>query len=432
MMRLRFAPSPTGHLHIGGVRTALFNFLAARRDPEGKFFVRIEDTDQERSRPEYEKEILDSLAWLGLCWDGEILRQSSRLSVYRKLAESLMNQGKAYEVEEDGKKAIRFRMPKTRVKFQDLIHGPMEFDTSLFDDLVILKSDGYPTYHWACVVDDHEMEMTHVIRGDDHLSNTPRQLLLFDALGWQPPQYGHLPLILGDDGAPLSKRHGAVSLSAFRQDGYLPEALLNYLALLGWAPSGGNQEFFTLKELIQKFSLKQAHKSGAQFSLEKMAWLNAQHLKKISDTDYEQKITEFYPELAACLGPDLWKKLVRLYRLRIQTLSEFKPKTAYIFEGLTLDNETAKKYFHDSEDLPKHLRDWLTVFEKAGTLIPSELEAMTRGMAQDRGISVGILIHPLRFALTGSTASPGLFEIMEILGKDVCLSRIRHFLTFAC
>ncbi len=430
MIRVRFAPSPTGHLHIGGVRTALYNFLLARRDPEGQFFVRIEDTDRERSKPEYEKEILDSLVWLGLSWDGGILRQSERLSVYRDLAHSLVNQGKAYEVEESGKKAIRFRMPKTQAKLQDLIHGPVEFDASLFDDLVILKSDGFPTYHWACVVDDHEMKITHVIRGDDHLSNTPRQMFLFEAMGWQPPQYGHLPLILGEDGTPLSKRHGAVSLSAFQKDGYLSEALLNYLALLGWAPPGGNQEFFTLKDLIQKFSLKQAHKSGAKFSLEKMAWLNAQHLKKLPDLDYEKKIADFYPEMAARLGPDLWKKLIRLYRLRIQTLSVLGPKTAYCFEDITLDVETVKKYFHDSPDLPKHLRAWLDEFKQVSALIPSEVETMTRRIAQQAGVPVGVLIHPLRFALTGSTASPGLFEIMEILGKEVCLKRVCHFLTF--
>ena len=240
MIRVRFAPSPTGYLHIGGVRTALFNYLYARNSG-GKFLLRIEDTDRERSKPEFEKEILTSLEWLGLKWDEPFPRQSERLEKYRMMAAELVAKGLAYEEKgEGGKTAVKFKMPAQKAVVHDLVHGEMVFDTSLFDDLVIIKSDGYPTYHWACVIDDHEMEISHVIRGDDHVSNTPRQVMLFEALGWKPPKYAHLPLIMGADGTPLSKRHGAVSLTQFREEGYLPEGLINYLALLGWRTEGNH------------------------------------------------------------------------------------------------------------------------------------------------------------------------------------------------
>jgi len=259
-IRVRFAPSPTGFLHIGGVRTALFNYLYARQQG-GKFLLRIEDTDRQRSTPEFEKEILDSMKWLGLDWDEDLVHQSKRLDRYREVAQELVAKGLAYEFEG----AIKFKIPQTEVKVYDIVRGEVTYDSKEFDDLVIMKSDGYPVFHLAVVVDDHDMGITHVVRGEDHLPNTPRHILLYQALGWKPPKYAHLPLIFGSDGTPLSKRHGAVAVTEYRNKGFLPQGLINYLALLGWNP-GTPQEIFSLSELVKQFSLKRVIKSNAQFN----------------------------------------------------------------------------------------------------------------------------------------------------------------------
>ncbi len=426
MVRVRFAPSPTGYLHIGGVRTALFNFLYTRSQ-QGEFLLRIEDTDRERSKPEFETEILKSLEWLGLNWDNRLMRQSERLSKYREFAQLLVKQGKAYEDTQEGKTAIKFKMPSVRASFRDLVHGQVEFETALFGDLVILKSDGYPTYHWACVIDDHEMEITHVIRGDDHLSNTPRQIMLFEALGWIPPEYGHLPLIAGEDGTPLSKRHGAVSLTHFREQGYLPSAILNYLALLGWNP-GSQDEYFSLNDLIQKFSLKQINKSNAKFSLEKLGWLNAEHLKAVSADDFLKLISDFYPDLKQKKSADDWAALVQLYRPRIQILKDFREKSLCFFEEPHLDPEAIKKYFHETPNLPKYLRVWTDEIGKVEPFTTAVTEKLTREVAERSGVKAGVLIHPIRYALTGTTMSPGLFELIVLLGRETCLKRMSVFL----
>jgi glutamyl-tRNA synthetase len=427
MIRVRFAPSPTGFLHIGGVRTALFNYLYARGQ-EGKFLVRIEDTDRERSKPEFEKEILEAMRWLGLSWDEEIIRQSERLEIYRRYAAGLVERGLAYEENADGKKAIRFRMPKRKAVFTDLVHGEVEFDAALFDDLVILKSDGYPVYHWACVIDDHETGITHVIRGDDHLSNTPRQIMLFEALGWKPPKYAHLPLILGQDGTPLSKRHGAVALKSFKEEGFLGPAILNYLALLGWA-SGDNQEFFSLGDLIKKFSLKRVVKANARFDLEKLQWLNAQHMKKLSDQEYLEQISAFYPETQKKMAPEIWKKLVFLYRNRIRTYKDLLTQASYCFSEIEKYDPALHRDFLENKVLKRHLEAWVEhVTEIADFGKHEQIEKFTRENAQGWGIEAKDLIHPLRFALTGSTASPGLFELMSVLGKDTCVRRVKKFL----
>ncbi len=427
MIRVRFAPSPTGYLHIGGVRTALFNFLYARNQG-GSFLLRIEDTDRERSKPEFEKEILSALGWLGLQWDEAIVRQSERLEIYRRYAEELVTRGLAYEEKSDGKRAIRFKMPKKKAVFQDLVHGEMEFDTALFDDLIILKSDGYPVYHWACVVDDHDMQITHVIRGDDHLSNTPRQIQLFEAMGWKPPKYAHLPLIMGPDGTPLSKRHGAVALNSFRQEGFLPQGILNYLALLGWG-SADSQEFFALNELVKKFSLKRIVKANARFDMEKLAWLNAQHLKRLPERDYLDQITAFYPAEAKRYPPDAWKKLVLLYRSRIQTYKDLLNQAPYCFGEIDRYAPEICRTYLENKVLKRHLEAWV---EKADEMTSfdrhEDIEAMTRQTAQGWGIEAKDLIHPLRFAVTGKTGSPGLFELMSILGKETCVRRVRGFL----
>lgn len=427
MIRVRFAPSPTGYLHIGGVRTALFNFLYAKNQ-KGKFLVRLEDTDRERSKIEFEEEILNSLDWLNLHSDEEIIRQSSRLARYQEAASQLVKENLAYEEKVEGKTAVKFKMPAKEVVFHDLVHGETKFDAKLFGDLVILKSDGYPTYHFACVIDDHDMEISHVIRGDDHISNTPRQILLYEAFGWKPPKFAHLPLIMGSDGTPLSKRHGAVSLTAYLREGFLPEGLLNYLALLGWGPEG-NEEFFRLEDLIKKFSLKRITKSNARFDRDKLEWLNAQHIKKLSDSEYEKKITAFYSEEIKSLNPSTWVRLVLLYKQRIKTFADLKKEAAYCFSDIKTYDSAIIASFDKQDSLIPLLEEWL----KQAESLPSfetiqETEKITRQVAEASGREAKDLIHPLRFALTGKTVSPGLFELMSVLGKETCINRTKKFL----
>jgi glutamyl-tRNA synthetase len=427
MIRVRFAPSPTGYLHIGGVRTALFDFLYARNQ-DGKFLVRLEDTDRERSSPEFEKDILDSLSWLGLTSDESLIRQSERLDRYREIVRQLIAEDKAYEETVEGKTGVKFRMPRRKVVFHDLVHDAVEFDTMLFEDLVILKSDGYPTYHLACVVDDHDTAITHVIRGDDHISNTPRQILLFEALGWKPPKYAHLPLILGADGTPLSKRHGAVSLRNYKEAGFLPEALLNYLALLGWGAEG-NQEFFTVQDLIKKFSLKRITKSNARFDRLKLEWLNAQHIKKLPEAEYIQRITAFFPEESSRFAPEVWRKIVLLYQTRIKTWRDLTSEAACCFSEVENYEEALLEPFKKNSLLKTYLTEWVGGVERLGDFNDfSRLEQLTREAAVRQKTEAKELIHPLRFALTGKTVSPGLFELMGALGKETCLKRVKKFL----
>lgn len=427
-IRTRFAPSPTGYLHIGGVRTALFSFLYARNQ-QGQFLLRIEDTDRERSKKEYEDEIKEALNWLGLKWDEEPLNQSHRLEHYRQLAAELIQKGLAYEDETDGRRAVKFKMPKQKSVFWDAVRGEVSFDTSLFDDLVIMKSDGYPTFHFACVIDDHETQITHVIRGEDHLSNTPRQILLFEAFGWKPPKYAHLPLIMGPDGTPLSKRHGASSLGEFRAQGYRPEAILNYLALLGWG-ADGNREFFKLEDLIKLFSLKRVTKSSARFDGEKMEWINAQHIKQMEPQAYLKEITVFCAAEAKSMEPRLWERLALLYQGRMRTFADFKKQADYCFEEIRDYDRQAAATFFDNAKLKHLLETWC---ERAGALADFEdiqaLEKITRDAAEAHQLQAKDAIHPLRFALTGKTVSPGLFEVMSVLGKERCLQRVRRFVT---
>ncbi|OQA53419.1 MAG: Glutamate--tRNA ligase 2 [Candidatus Omnitrophica bacterium ADurb.Bin292] len=422
-IRVRFAPSPTGYLHIGGVRTALFNFLYARQQG-GKFLLRIEDTDRLRSTPEFEQEILDSLKWLGLDWDEAIARQSNRLDRYREVARELTEKGFAYESEG----AIRFRMPKDqKVIFDDIVKEKVEYPTADFEDLVIMKSDGFPTFHLAVIVDDHDMGVTHVIRGDDHLPNTPRHILIQRALGWKSPRYGHLPLILGADGTPLSKRHGAVAVTEYRKQGFLPEGLLNYLALLGWNP-GDNQEIFTLQELIKRFSLKRIIKSAACFNPEKLLWLNGQHIRKIRPEDYETRITEFWKRKGSLPEERKWRKLIALYRPRIETLGQLMDQASYCFSEPNAKDHPMMGEIKANKpvmDLLRQLRGQLEELEDFED-VPL-LDQKTKQVAESAGFKPKDIIHPLRFVLTGGTASPGIFELMSLLGKETCLKRLSSF-----
>lgn len=417
-IKVRFAPSPTGHLHIGGVRTALFNYLYARNQG-GRFILRMEDTDRERSREEFASEIIESLKWLGLEWDGEIIHQTSRLARYQECAHQLIDSGKAYRVD-DATQAVKFRMVKENVSFRDEVKGLIEFDANLFEDLVIIKSDGFPTYNFACVVDDHDMEISHVIRGEDHISNTPRQIVVARALGWSAPKFAHLPLILGPDGSPLSKRHGAVSLAAYRQAGFLPEGVLNYLALLGWGP-GGNQEFFMKDALIKKFSLKRVNLAAARFDLEKMKYINACHLKQISKEDFLARGAAFFKR------QDLDKILI-LFRDRIKTWRDLLREADYCFEeNVSFDPAAIQKYFKDSQ-VPERLSAVLSALKASQDFSAQALESLVRVKASEFKSEAAQLIHPLRVALTGVSVSPGLFELMEVLGRERVLRRLEFTL----
>ena len=423
-IRVRFAPSPTGYLHIGGVRTALFNYLYARQQG-GKFLLRIEDTDRQRSTPEFEQEILGSLRWLGLEWDEELVHQSKRLERYREVAAELVSKGLAYEFEG----AIKFKIPRTEVKVYDIVRGEVTYDSKEFDDLVIMKSDGYPVFHLAVIVDDHDMGITHVVRGEDHLPNTPRHILLQQALGWKAPKYAHLPLIFGADGTPLSKRHGAVAVSEYRNKGFLPQGLINYLALLGWNP-GTPQEIFSLPELVKQFSLKRVVKSNAQFNPEKLLWVNGQHIRAIPGEDYEKQITEFWKDKLGPIPEEKWRKLITLYRPRIQTYGELKDQAAYFFGDAEYANAQILGEIRGNEALLKLLNQLYAVLNDLGDFEDIQvLDQKTKQLVESAGLKPKDLIHPLRFILTGRDATPGIFELMSLLGKEVCLKRLQSFLS---
>ncbi len=391
--------------------------------------MRIEDTDKERSERKYEDEILDSLKWLGLNWDGDPVRQSERLPRYREAAAELIAKGLAYEVEENGKKAVRFRMPKQTVKFYDLVRDEVSFDSALWEDLVIMKSDGHPTFHFAVVVDDHDMGITHVIRGDDHLTNTPKHILLYLAFGWKPPKYAHLPLIMGADGTPLSKRHGAVASNDYREQGYLAQAITNYLALLGWGPES-NEEIFTLPQLVKKFSIKRITKSNARFNPEKFMWVNAQHMKNLPDSEYIRLMTEFWSNRNNWSKSLEWQKILLLYKTRVRTLQDLEFQAGYVFQE-NIEYDPALKSELMTPSSLALLVKWAAAFEKVDWGQPAEMEKMTRELAAKEGVQLGAFIHPLRFAVSGTKVTPGLFEVMCVIGKETCLERVRSLIAKA-
>lgn len=422
-VRVRFAPSPTGNLHIGGVRTALFNYLFAKKE-KGTFLLRIEDTDRERSRQEFEDEILESLRWLNLNWDEDFTRQSARLDRYQQATQDLITEGRAYQIEETGRLAVKLKVPKGMIQFNDLVHGPVEFDAQFIDDFVIQKSDGYPTYHFACVIDDHDMNISHVIRGDDHLSNTPKQILIYRAFHWNHPEFAHLPLVFGQDKTPLSKRHGAVALSAYREEGFLSSALLNYLALLGWSP-GSNQEIFTSEQLIQEFQLSQINKTSACFDPEKLKWLNAEHIRKLDSQTYLNQLSQYLGGNSALNHPK-FKQIALLYQDRIKTFQEFMEQASYFFQDqIVFDPKAVEKHFHQ-EETRVHLDQLSKSLDEADFSDPSVIEAILRETAKNLNVQAGILIHPTRVAITGSSVSPGLFEVMSFLGKEIVLKRLQY------
>ena len=424
----RFPPSPTGLLHIGGVRTALFNYLFAAHN-DGTMYLRFEDTDKERSRKEFEEDILNALHWVGIPYTPAAqLRQSEKLDVYKKHLTTLIEQGVAYEAEEaennPDKKVVRFKNQNKTITFNDLVRGEVAFDTTDLGDFVIARSVDESLYHLAVVIDDAESGVTHVIRGEEHISNTPRQILIIEALGFERPQYAHIPLILAPDKSKLSKRHGAVSANEYRKDGYIPEALVNYLALLGWNP-GGEQEIFTLDELVKLFTLDRVHKAGAVFDLEKFTWFNHEHLKLLSDEEYARRFTEFS-------GKELEPKLIPLIKARAQTLKE---AVELAEEEFNLTNYAApdqalllKGSRTDAEIAQKHLRHIVKELEKVHEekFNSDTVKSAIFDYATEQG-RAGVL-WPMRVALSGKDTSPDPFTLAGLLGKETTLSRIEQAL----
>jgi len=419
MVRVRFAPSPTGNLHIGGGRTALFNWLFAQSQ-EGKFILRIEDTDKERSKKEFVDEIIFSLKWLGFNWE-ELYYQSQRFDRYRLHAEKLLKAGLAYiEKSPEGKEAIIFKVTPQKIRVDDLIRGQIEFDASLIKDQVLIKSDATPTYNFACVVDDAEMNITHIIRGDDHLSNTPKQVLLYHALGLELPKFAHLPLIMGMDGGRLSKRTGATAISDYRKMGYLPEALVNYLLLLSWSP-GNNRELISIKEAIGLFDIKNVNRTAATFDLKKLDWVNNQYLK---EADPEKLADELIPLLIErnYINKDNFDRsylltLIRLFQPRLPRLNDFVEWADFFFlEEPVMDEAAREKYL--AQDLSKEFKLFSERLNSLASFDIINIENSFRELVAELGIEAKKLIHPIRVALTGKTIGPGLFEVIYYLGKE--------------
>lgn len=423
MVRVRFAPSPTGHLHIGGVRTALFNWLFAR-SRGGRLILRIEDTDLRRSKKQFLDEILASLLWLGLEWDEGPFLQTERVKLYQSHAKRLLDEGKAYR----SSGAIKFKVPPNKVKINDLVHGEIEFDNSLLGEFVIQKSDGFPTYNFACCVDDYEMRITHVIRGDDHISNTPKQLAIYEALGLVNPEFAHIPLIMGKDRARLSKRHGATAIAYYRKEGYLPQALVNFLALLGWSP-GEDLEILDVGEMISRFSLERVGKTSSAFNLEKLKWMNHQYIKKVQEDEFVDLVIPFLKKRRYIASkPDLGflKRVVRLFQERTKTLVEFTQLTDYLFLKRMRISGDAKKMLLANPQIPGNFKLLIERLSAMDSFEARSIEVKLRGLVDELGIKSGELIHPVRAALTGRTVSPGLFELMELMGKQKVIERLNR------
>jgi len=504
-VRCRFAPAPTGVLHIGGSRTALFNYLFARKYA-GVFILRIEDTDTERSKPEYEKDIMESLKWLGIEWDGQLYRQSERLKSYSKYLEKLLQENKAYycfcseeeleaqkqyqlsigeaprysgkcanlsrkEVErlrKAGKPAvIRFKVPAKKIEFDDLIRGKLEFETSLIGDFVIAKSLNAPLYNFSCVVDDFEMKISHVIRGEEHISNTPKQILLQEALNFPTPLYAHLPMILAPNRTKLSKRHAAVGISEYRKEGYLAEALVNFMAFLGWNP-GGEREIYSMPSLIKEFSLERVQKGGAVFNIKRLDFLNSFYIRHRSvekltelclpylvEAEFIEPIFETrerVPDLTGYFGKEIMqnyiisrtkekinfehlKKIITIYQERMRKLSEIVELTDFFFKDkLEYDKNLLKWKEMSDGEIKNSLEKLEKIISKieSNDFVKENLEKILIYEAEEFAKKLGkvgdkgYLLWPLRVALTGKEASAGPFEIAVILGKEKTLKRIKE------
>jgi nondiscriminating glutamyl-tRNA synthetase len=482
-VRVRFAPSPTGFLHIGGARTALFNWLLARH-MGGTFVLRIEDTDETRSTQESVDAIFNGLHWLGLDWDegptsasdpravkgayGPYF-QMQRLAHYKKYADELVAAGKAFlcfstpeEVQKAKERAallkkapkfvspyrdltpaqreelikegrsytVRFKTPSTGlVEFEDIIRGPMKWENDLIEDFIILKTSGVPTYNFACVVDDHLMEISHVVRGDDHLSNTPRQVLCFNALGWTPPVFAHLSMILGADGQRLSKRHGATAVEEYRDAGYLPEATRNYLALLGWSTED-SQDLFAQDELIQKFTVERCGKSPAIFDPNKLIWMNGEYIRKMPLGELVDRSLPFIRKAGFLKGHEEERRseieaAVALEHEKIKHLTDVPNLIEFFFKDVVYDPASVEKVLKKPEVVDV-LKDAVVTFEALPTFTAASTEEASKGLATKRGIKNAAVYHPVRVSVSGRTQGPSLFHMLEVLGRDRSLQRMRQ------
>jgi glutamyl-tRNA synthetase len=405
------APSPTGFLHIGGVRTFLFNWLFAR-GRGGECLLRIENTDTSREVAEATEQIQRSLLWLGIDWDGPVTFQMGAMERCRELARQLVAEGRAYE--DEG--AIRFRMPdEGTTAWDDAIRGRIEFPNEQLEDLVIVRSDGRATYNFASPVEDMDDGITHVIRGVDHVSNTPKQIQILRALGHEPPVYAHAPDILGEDGKKLSKRHGAQSVEDFRNAGYLPETLVNFLALLGWAPDG-ETTIMSRKELVERFSLERVGASPATFDYKKLDWMNGQYIRSLTPDEFADRLVTYVRERGFDWPEERIRAAAPLVQEKISTLGEFPDFARFLFEDVSANGEPVDR------DVAETAADALEAVDHwdAGSI-----EQALRGMAERLDLSPRKAFQPVRIAVTGSNVSPGLFESLELLGKDVSLSRLR-------
>jgi glutamyl-tRNA synthetase len=421
MARVRFAPSPTGYLHIGSARTALFNWLYAHRYG-GAYILRIEDTDKVRSEKRFLEEIMESLKWLGLDWDEEPIKQSERFDIYRKAAEDLVNKGKAYREGE----AYIFKVDKGRsVEIDDMIHGKITFNTDDIKDQVMIKSDGSPAYNFCCVIDDAFLKITHIIRGDDHVSNTPKQVLFYEALGIMPPKFGHMPLIMGQDGSKLSKRDGGTAVEEYRREGFLPEALVNYLLLLGWSP-GGDREIMPLDEAVKAFDINHMKGVQAKFDIQKLRWMNGEYIMaKKAEALMPLIKKQFLASGKAVPEDNILLKVAELYKARIKTLSEFITLTDCFFgDDYAIDEKGREKHLSSAES-KTILSEFADRLEKTGDFAHKTIEDACRIMAEEKKMKAGTIIHPTRMAISGKTQGAGLFEMMEILGKDKVIERMR-------
>ncbi len=476
-VRVRFAPSPTGYLHVGGLRTALYNYLFAKKN-NGKFVLRIEDTDRNRLVEGAVEKLIDTLKWVGLDYDegpdkpGEVgpYTQSQRLDLYKKYAEKLIADGNAYyafdtperlkelrdfqyknklqpkydklalklskeEIEEkiaNGEPhVVRLNVrPGEKIKLNDIIRGQVEFETDIIDDQILIKSDGFPTYHLANVVDDYLMGITHVIRGEEWLSSTPKHILLYNYLGWELPEFAHLPLLLNPDRSKLSKRQGDVAVEDYRAKGYLKEALINFVALLGWSTSD-NREIFEMNELIEEFSLERVHKAGAIFNIEKLNWLNAEHLRKKPADELLLMLKEEFKNSKyanSLLDDNYLLLIIEAMRERVSFVKEFIEKCPYFYERPTAYDEAVikKRWKDDSKEL---LLEYVSRLKEIENPQKEDYEKILVAIAEEREIGKGRLIHPLRLAVSGVGIGPGVYDLLFILGKDEVINRIETALT---
>jgi glutamyl-tRNA synthetase len=426
-LRVRFAPSPTGYLHVGGARTALFNWLWARK-VGGTFLLRIEDTDKQRSTEEHTRVILDGLTWLGLNWDEEVVFQGARVERHREVASRMLKDGAAYE--EEG--AIRFRMPTGEIAYDDAVYGHIAFKGEDIRDWIILRSDRTPTYNFSVVVDDIDMRITHVMRGDDHISNTPKQIAVYRALGANLPVFAHVPMIHGKDGKKLSKRHGATAVGDYQQLGILPGAMRNFLALLGWSPGGDRELFFDIKEMIEAFSIEGLQKKSAVFDTTKLEWMNGQHLTRMAGTELLPIISPLLKSLGmdpAGFRPGRLAQITDVVKERSRTTLDVARQVAARLpvQAVVQDEKAQQARNQDPDGFHTALRFAAEHLEALpeSSWKPDTLEAELRRLAEAKGLAAGKLFQPIRIALTGSTVSEPVNVLLSVVGKEESLKRLR-------